>query len=180
MTAMPFLLFDVTQTGVSKQYTLVRTVPIAGKAGPLAATQRSKNTKGVTPFPWHAPAAEIVAAIGGAPTQEILIDLKPNATDVHLYRLLDVWGFSYEHWTPLGLVLEALFTGRTHNAPAHFKASFDDHDAERDIVGEFLYVQGGTAGGTWSWGRVGSVNGVLLWRDAFDYLSGEIKKTLHA
>jgi hypothetical protein len=50
--------------------------------------------------------------------------------------------------------------------------------AERDVVGEFLYVQGGTTGGTWNWGPVGSVNGALVWPDAFAYLCGELTRVL--
>lgn len=177
---MPFVLYDVTPTTNGKRYTLVRTIPIAGKtAGPLAAIHDSKNATRKTPFPWHAPVTEILRTIGAKPTQEILIDLKPNVSkNVSLYRLLDVWGFSYAEWTPLALRLEALFSDRSQEDPAQFKASFTDENAEPSFVGEFLYVQGGTAGGTWNWGQVGSVNGALLWRDAFDYLSGELSKVL--
>jgi hypothetical protein len=32
--------------------------------------------------------------------------------NVSLYQLLDVWGFSYEEWTPLALQLDALFSDR--------------------------------------------------------------------
>jgi len=177
---MPFMLYDVAALQGRKQYTLVRTIPLAGKTGPLAAIQRSKNPSGATPFPWHATSTEIVAAIAGtSPTQEIVIDLKPNVVkNVSLYRLLDIWGFSYRDWTPLAVRLESLFEDLGHNEPQQFKASFSDADANRSLVGEFLYVQGGTAGGSWIWGRVGSVNGALLWRDAFDYLSGKLNEAL--
>lgn len=177
---MPFMLYDVASSQGGKQYTYARTVAIAGNTGPLAAIHRARNLSRSTPFPWHAASQDIVAVIpGSSPTQEIVIDLKPNvAKNVSLYRLLDVWGFSYSDWTPLALRLEVLFGDLGHDDPSKFKQSFSDDGADRSLVGEFLYVQGGTGGGTWNWGRVGSVNGALLWRDAFDYLSGELSKTL--
>ena len=177
---MPFILYDVTRTQSGKQYSYIRKVQIAGKTGPLAAIYCLKNPKGVNPFPWHAPLADIVQATARAqPNQEILIDLKPNvAKNVSLYRLLDVWGFSYPHWTPLALRMEALFSDLPHDDPAKFKASFTDQNADHPLVGEFVYVQGGTAGGTWNWGQLGRANGTLLLRDAFDYLCGALTKSL--
>lgn len=177
---MPFGLYDVTRGSQANRYTFVRTAALAGGAGPLRQVQRSKNGAGITPHPWHADCDELVAAIPGTtPGQEIVIDLKPNvAQNVSLYRLLDVWGFSHAEWTPLALRLEVLFVDLTDEDPKLFKSSFSDEGADRSLVGEFLYVQGGTSVGTWNWGRVGSVNGALLWPDAFDYLSGELGKGL--
>ncbi len=43
--------------------------------------------------------------------------------------------------------------------------------------GEFHYVQG-VVKGTWNWGMVGRVNGAILSRDAFDYLSKKLKEVL--
>ena len=177
---MPFMLYDVATINGANQYTLLRTIPIAGNTGPLAAIQHLKNPSADSPFRWHATSSEIVAALSGtSPTQEIIIDLKPNiAKNVSLFRLLDIWGFSYPDWTPLAVRLEALFGDLIHDDPKQFKACFSDATADHSMVGEFLYVQGGTAGGSWSWGRVGSVNGALLWRDAFDYLSGKLNEAL--
>lgn len=177
---MPFMLYDAVISQGTRRYTRSRTVSIAGNTGPLAAIQRSRNTAAAETFRWHATHKDIVSAIAGSsPTQEIVIDLKPNvAKNVSLYRLLDVWGFSCPDWTPLALRLEVLFVDVPHDEPARFKESFTCEDADRDLVGEFLYVQGGTRGGTWNWGQVGRVNGTLLWRDAFHYLSGELSKAL--
>jgi hypothetical protein len=177
---MPFMLYDTPQTRAGKKmYTKVRTVRIAGKKGPLFAIHEKKNPKKKSPFKWHATADEIVVAIGGRATQEILINLKPNvAKNVSLYRLVDVWGFSYERWTPLALRLEVLFADLPHEDPEKFMNSFEIKNRKRDCVGEFLYVQGGTDRGTWNWGRVGNVNGTLLWRPAFHYLCSELERTL--
>jgi len=76
------------------------------------------------------------------------------------------------------LQLDALFSDRYEEDKDKFKASFVKEAAEQEVVGEFLYVQGGTTGGTWNWGKVGSVNGALLWPDAFAYLCGELTRVL--
>jgi hypothetical protein len=43
----------------------------------------------------------------------------------------------------------------------------------RDFTYEFLYVNGGAKGGTWTWGLVGRVNGALLWPDALRFYGSE-------
>ena len=177
---MAFLLYDVKSTGAGKHYTLIENIRLAGSNGPLAAIHNSKNPTKKKSFTWHASDAEILQNIEGAKSeQEFVIDLKPNAKgNLSLYRLLDVWGFSYDNWTPLALRLECLFVDEYRDDSEEFKKSFLLPLAERDFVGEFLFVQGGTEGGTWNWGPAGRVNGALLWRDAFDYLTGELSKVL--
>ena len=178
---MPFLLYDTAVSPAGKKrYKQVTTVPIAGKRGPLAALHAKKNPQGKVPFGWHATAAEIVGELRGGGNQEVLINLKPNGrNNVSLYRLLDVWGFSYVDWTPLAVRLEVLFADRHHKNPEKFMQSFQiANHKSGNYVGEFLYLKGGTARGTWTWGQVGRVNGALLWKDAFNYLSRNLKRSM--
>jgi len=177
---MPFLLYDVSVDPSGRKYRYAGTVRIAGNNGPLAQIQRTRNTAAVCPFPWHATCAEIVAAIPGTvPGQEIVIDLKPTVADnVSLYRVRDIWGFSDKDWTPLALLLECLFVDLNHPKPMEFKTAFKVSPAPTSLVGEFLYVQGGVLGGTWNWGRVGRVNGTLLWPEPFAYLTSELGRVL--
>lgn len=178
---MPFMLYDVTVGSSSHSYRYVRNLRIAGNRGPLAHIHRTRNTVGKCPFGWHASAADIVAAVGGDAGQAIVIDLKPAvARNVSLYLLRDVWGYSVQEWTPLALRLECLFADRAHPNPMEFKAAFDDADAERTLIGEFLYVQGGVQGGSWNWGKVGLVNGTLLWPEAFEYLTSQLGRALRS
>jgi len=174
---MPFMLYDVSQEEGYREYTYVRRVKVGGSRGPLAVIQRKRNTSRQSPFSWHAAAADIVAEIPGAnQTQEIIIDLKPNVSkNVSLFRLLDVWGFSYNEWTPLALMLETIFAARKEEDVEGFKRRFDDRQADRSRVGEFLYLRGGVSGGNWNWGRAGMVNGALLWKNAFTYLASSLK-----
>lgn len=108
---MPFMLYDVVGKDGYRQYMYLKNVQIAGNTGPLAAIEKNSNGARPSPFGWHASASDIVAAIPGTTAgQEILIDLKPNVSEnVSLYRLTDVWGFSYDDWTPLALLLQTLF-----------------------------------------------------------------------
>ena len=176
---MPFFLYDVVPGSTSRTYRNPNVVRIAGNTGPLARIVRSRNVAGECPFGWHATAADIVAALGGTPSQAIVIDLKPTVPrNVSLYLLRDVWGFSDQNWTPLALRLECLFADLDHANPMKFKGEFDDTSAKRSLVGEFLYVQGGVAGGTWNWGKIGRVNGTLLWPAAFEYLGTQLGQAL--
>lgn len=52
---------------------------------------------------------------------------------------------------------------------AAFKERFRGPAQRGDDVYEFLYVNGGTKGGKWTWGLVGRVNGALLEIDALQY-----------
>jgi hypothetical protein len=181
---MPFMLYDTRSVPNGKEYALVRQVKLAGRNGPLATISRSKNSQVEIPFHWHATGSEIVAQLGGTSQQAVIIDLKPKvAGNVSLYKLLDVWGFSYEDWTPIALILESLFVDKDVRDPGTFKTRFVHECREDSLVGEFLYLQGGVKHSAhrneWNWGQVGSVNGALLWPDAFRFLAGEIAIALN-
>jgi hypothetical protein len=57
----------------------------------------------------------------------------------------------------------------------NLKESFVDTEAHYTHLGEFLYLQRGVRHGRWTFGNVGSTNAVLLWKDAFDYFTNELK-----
>jgi hypothetical protein len=175
------MLYEVRPQGPNRQYTYIRQVKIAGD-GPLAAIQRLKNPAGECPFSWHAPGREIVKKITGEDDgHELVVDLKPyQSGNVSLYRVMNIWGHSYEAWTPLAVHLEALFVDMENHDPTEFKKRFVVGKAKRDEIGEFLYVQGGVREGNWNWGMVGRVNGALLWPDAFAYLTKSLAGVLAA
>jgi len=153
-------------------------VKIAGNSGPLAAIQKKSNIENTCPFRWHATSSEIVHQLTESGDGfEIVIDLKPKvAENISLYRFMNIWGFSYEDWTPVALHLEALFRDRSDPSPEKFKKRFLDKDAERSQLVTFLYLKGGVKNGTWSWGMAGRVNGALLWPDVLDYFCESLKK----
>jgi hypothetical protein len=176
---MPFLLYNTTGSPGQHHHTLVRQIKLAGRTGPLARHAALLNPDKAVPFRWHATAAELLPYLGASPgAQNILIDLKPRAKDVSVYQLCDVWGFSYEEWTPIELRLQSLFIEKAEPNPSQFKQSFSDAGSDGSLVAEFLYMLGGVNGGTWNWGMVGRVNGALLWKDAFDFLTVEVGTAL--
>ncbi len=177
---MPFLLYDLDGPPGREKYTLVSTFQLSGTRGAMARLVAARNVEKQVPFSWHATAAELIAVGRGQPTtQAIVIDLKPKvANNVSLFRLLDVWGYSYGSWTPLALRLQGLMADRQEPDPVAFKKSFIDPGDDHSLVGEFLYVQGGVNSGKWTWGMVGRVNGALLWKNAFDFLTGALARGL--
>lgn len=177
---MPFMLYDTDVLPVGLRYNFRQVISLAGSAGPLATFARATNPAKNVPFAWHAREEGLVAHFGGQPAkQAIVIDLKPRVSgNVSLYRLLDVWGYSLASWTPLALRLQALFVDYQEPNPHVFKNSFVDPGTDHALIGEFLYMQGGVLSGKWTWGMVGRVNGALLWKDAFVFLSEGLAKSL--
>ena len=76
----------------------------------------------------------------------------------------------------MAVQLLPLFVDRSEEDPKQFKAIFIWTKEKGEFVHEFLYLQGGTQEGTWAWGRVGSVNGALLWPPIFNHFAREIFK----
>jgi hypothetical protein len=112
------------------------------------------------------------------PTEHaVLIDLMLKAKgNVSLYRLTDMWGFSYREWTSICLRLETFFRDKMVQDPEEYKREFEfraDHIEE--IIHVFLYLNGGTSGGTWNWSMAGNVNGALLFQEAWEYLANQVR-----
>ncbi|MFW6161212.1 MAG: hypothetical protein ACODAJ_00495 [Planctomycetota bacterium] len=105
-----------------------------------------------------------------------MIDLKPNdEARVSLYLLRHVWGYTQEYWTPIAVLLGTIYVDHPVEDPGQFKGHFDDRKASKEPVAEFLYLRGGTKGGTWGWGPVGSVNAPLLWADSFRFFTQALR-----
>ena len=178
---MPFILYKWERNGKGfRVFERLKQVKLAGY-GPIASYVRQvQSGKAVTPLQWHATEGEILTQLGESECERaLIIDLKPNVEGVvSLYHLREIWGFSYELWTPIALRLETLFAEGDVQDPAEFKQKFNDVKCTREQVHEFLYLQGGTQGGTWNWGPVGSVNGALLPPDALKYFLAVLTNSL--
>lgn len=176
---MPFFLYSVQHHADSSDYVQLNEIGLAGTSGPLCTFAANRNIDRKCPFRWHATEQDLLAILGKGENHSILIDLRPRDKDrVSLYRLCDVWGFSYEGWTPISLRLQSLFVETPQSVPAQFKLRFSDLRREHAYVAEFLYLLGGVCEGKWTWGMAGRVNGALLWKDAFEYLTAELSQLL--
>jgi hypothetical protein len=120
--------------------------------------------------------ARLLRHLGVTSGHAVLIDLKPTTTgNVSLYQLKDVWGFSYRQWTPVCLRLESLFVDEHIENAGAFKEEFQLRPDGGDIAHELLYLNGGVSEGNWNWSMTGAVNSALLFRDAWEYLAGQVK-----
>ena len=170
---MPFYLYTLdSQRG---EYRQVKEISLSGSVSPFRKVAAEARQE------WQATDERILSLLGVETPAEhrILIDLKPSdKSNVSLYRLRDVWGFSYEGWTPLTLRLESLLVDEPQDSPSTFKQVFQGPLETRDFIYEFLYLNGGTKSGKWTWGLVGRVNAALLWPDALRYFVNAINRQL--
>lgn len=174
---MPFLLYEYAPSDTGAlTYRRLKRVALGGKSGPIA-THVSNEYGGQPNTGWHMSESKMLEHFGGIDNRALLIDLKPNKRgNVSLYQLTDIWGFSYEGWTPICLRLESLFIDKEEEDVETFKQSFEfDPQDGGHVIHEFLYLRGGTNEGPWGWGMTGSVNSALLFRDAWEYFVRRIK-----
>jgi hypothetical protein len=174
---MPFLLYQHWPNDAgSRIFRQVKQVGLGGRRGPIAA-HVADECGGEPGCRWHMTNERLLEQLCKPTEHAVLIDLKPKAKgNVSLYRLTDMWGFSYREWTPICLRLETFFRDKMVRDPDEYKREFEfraDHSEE--IIHEFLYLNGGTSEGTWNWGMAGSVNGALLFQDAWEYLANQVR-----
>lgn len=167
---MPFYMYSV-----DGEYVRLRnneTIPLAGQEGPFRdKIVRESTREKSNPIEWELYEKELVAFYGVDPKQHaIVIDLKPQSkTEVSLYRLRHVWGYSSDGWTPMAFELECLYGDYKVQDVEVFKTRFPAPANSDPQVYEFLHLQADATGGrSWGFGRVGNVNATLLWPQVFD------------
>lgn len=122
---------------------------------------------------WHIEVEKSLEGIG-MPNCTIVIDLKSKQrdTNVSLYELVDVWGYSYEDWSPILLLLYGLEVDARPNDvnPVDFIVDPKGYDVP---IYEFLYLNGGIAGGKlagkWIPPPSSPTNAALLWPETLGY-----------
>lgn len=180
---MPFHIFSKTPTNVGFLYEIHQGyIPLAGHQNGLifsaliAANHWQQHMGQNIPFGWHLSACDLLAVDYNPYEYAIVIDLQPRANNLDFYELKDVWGFSYPDWTPILLRVERLLDNVPpvpHNDD--FMWHYTDNNCNRPQVHEFLYLQGGYAGGNWNWPPPSPTNGAMLWPDALAFFLGVIQ-----
>jgi len=177
---MPFIVYRKDGNWLIRE----KEVSLAGKRGALYCLFKAKS-KGLNlnengAIEWEASEEEILNVLGFSEEEyRLIIDLKPNVeNNVSLYYLRRVFCYSEAGWTPIALQLETIFVDEEVRDKDKFKKKFQLPSQEGDKVHEFLYLQGGWKEGRWVWGREGSVNGCLLWPDAFKFFVRKIQPYL--
>ena len=136
---------------------------------------RSKVPQGQRePWKWHVDVVDELGRHPDYPDNTLIIDLKPkqNKTDLSLYELMDVWGYSDSGWSPILLRLNGLFVDE--NPSVVNRNSFVRKDVEIDgPIYEFLYLDGtvsdGKLIGRWNPPPVSPTNAALLWPESLNY-----------
>ncbi|MGH9490834.1 MAG: hypothetical protein ACRD17_10015 [Terriglobales bacterium] len=119
---------------------------------------------------WEISGRELLELIAPADParSEFVIDVAPSRADASLFRMERVCGYSASDWTPMMLVLSALAEPpRPGNGQPVQRFLPNVQPAERVLT--FLYARVGHERGTQAWGRVGNVNGALLWPHAWTF-----------
>jgi hypothetical protein len=104
----------------------------------------------------------------------LVIDLKPkqNKTNLSLYEVLDVWGYSDNEWTPILVHLSGLFVDVDPKAIDRNDFLIEDKKREEPIY-EFLYLVGGVSNGKlagkWITPPASPTNAALLWPQTLKY-----------
>lgn len=126
------------------------------------------------PYGWH---VDILPELDAQPdyrSGSLIIDLKPKQTktNVSLYEVLDVWGWSESGWTPVLLRLNGLFMDESPETMNREDFVRDDADIQGPIY-EFLYLAGsvnnGTLDGLWVPPPASPTNAALLWPEPLNY-----------
>ena len=126
------------------------------------------------PYPWHVNVIQELGNQPDYPNNTLLIDLKPkqNKSNLSLYEVMDVWGYSSSRWSPVLLRLNGLFIDEDPTGKNREDFTRDETDIHGPIY-EFLYLAGSVADGklvgTWNTPPVSSTNAALLWPHALNY-----------
>lgn len=136
------------------------------------------------PLKWAASEQELLAAEDDDYKKgqyRLVTDVKPSKEGALLLcQIEQVWGWTEKWWTPIALRLNPIFDEDERKDVERFKKSFDlPSDSElADLAGpihEFLYLRHKGPNAQWYWGRVGVVNGALLWPQVFDHFVERIR-----
>ena len=132
------------------------------------------------PFLWHVNVVEELCISSDYPDSTLIIDLKPkqNKTNLSLYEVMDVWGYSAGNWSPIMLRLNGLYVDQDPTLINRNDFTLNDNDVDGPIY-EFLYLDGsienGKLIGSWAPPPASPTNAALLWPDALNYFIQSIR-----
>ena len=133
------------------------------------------------PWPWHLNVETAMKKVGHS-GETLIINLMPNSkTNLSLYEVVDVWGYSAAGWTPVMLHLRGLFVDAD-------PSRFDQRDFVRspadidDPIFSMMYLSGtlreGAIRGRWTPPGPSPTNSVLLWPDTFKYFADRAREIM--
>jgi len=170
-----YYLYEKRSNDQATKYEKIREVSLFGcNEGLIPAMIRQGLPKEAKePHLWHIEIEHGLSRIGHK-NNAIVIDLKPKQkeTNISLFELLDVWGFSDQGWTPILLRLRGLYVDASPKSLD--SASFEPDKKESPIsIYEFLYLNGtisdGDLVGKWTAPPASPTNATLLWPETLAY-----------
>jgi hypothetical protein len=138
---------------------------------PWLLTEQIRPRQG-EPYKWHLSIESALAKTEWSGS--LVIDLKPKQkkTNLSLYEVLDVWGYSDSEWTPILLHLSGLFVDVSPKVIDRNDFLIKDEEREEPIY-EFLYLVGsvsnGKLTGKWITPPASPTNAALLWPQTLKY-----------
>ncbi len=176
---MPFYLYKAKDNNLAN-YILHRGISLAGYNLIFKAWEKKGRP---IEQGWHIPVDELIQLEIGenedSQKYKVIIDLKPsNKEELILLELLDIWIYTHgntgtgkANWSPLLLRLQdclykELSPQVTTDERKNIISEITNKISHEDIF-EFLYIHGNDR--SWNWGRVGSVNGALLYKPALQF-----------
>jgi len=115
------------------------------------------------------------------PGSALVVDLKPKQkqTNLSLYEVLNVYGYSDHGWTPILLHLSGLFVDVDPTMVDRNCFSVEDEERDEPIF-EFLYLAGSVSGGKltgkWIAPPASPTNAALLWPEPLEYFNQCIQR----
>ena len=146
---------------------------------PWLLGKRTRSAQG-EPYKWHIP-VQLALDSTEYRGSTLVIDLKPKQqkTNLSLYEVLDVWGYSDSGWSPILLHLSGLFVDADPATIDRNDFSVADGDREEPIY-EVLYLDGsvskGKLTGRWNAPPASPTTAALLWPDTLRYFIDCIRK----
>ena len=133
------------------------------------------------PFTWHVPIEDALNETNECPESTLIIDLKPkqHKTNLSLYELIDVWGFSSHGWTPILLHLSGLFVDVDPKTVDRNAFAIENCERSGPIY-EVLYLTGGIRNGSiegkWVPPPASPTNAALLWPETLRFFVESIRQ----
>jgi hypothetical protein len=177
-----YALYEKRREGADTRYAYKSNISLFGcNKGHIPKMLRKTLATGASqPCKWHVNIENGIANVG-EPGCALIINLKLKDTNLSLYEVFDVWGYSANFWTPVMLYLKGLFVDEKPE-------SFDTRnfvrspDKVRGPIFSMTYlsgtVQDGKLIGRWTTPGPSSTNAVLLWPDVFRYFYEEAEKII--
>ena len=146
---MEWLVYERSKEGVLSILSKLRPVQIAGRSGMFASYVRREAKGGYNPFVWHMISRQLLEELGAdAGRQALVLDCFPECADPRLLSVVsEVWGYSYEEVTFLGVRLYPIC-----NQDKDPGESTKDRlvQGKPEVSAVFVRLDGGLAGGSWS------------------------------